>query len=123
MFSVLQLIAQAPTPTPSPGASAQSLPGDWGWVLALIAGGALVVLLLLFWFYKKVQDSTFVEKLLGLPTTQWPPRRRSLRRTQAAPLTPKTTPRSRATPGAFRFADEFLARRAEFWLLYAQACV
>src|ERR1700742_4508648 len=101
------LLAQAQTPTPAPGASAGSPPADWGWVLLLIAGGGLVVLGLLFWFYKKVQDSTFVEKLLGLPTTEWPQAsRRGLRRqAEGGQAAPETTPRTTPTAGAFRFAE------------------
>ena len=83
------------------GASASSPPKDWGWVLAMIGVGGTLVLFLLFWFYKRLQDSSFISGLLGLPTKDNP---------------------TRSTPSAssFRFAEEFLARRTEFWLLYAQ---
>jgi hypothetical protein len=83
------------------GASAASPPKDWGWVLVLIGVGGTLVLLLLFWFYKRLQDSSFISDLLGLPSKDNP---------------------TRSTPsaGSYRFAEEFLARRTEFWLLYAQ---
>jgi hypothetical protein len=85
----------------TPGASSSSLPKDWVWVLVVIGVGAIIVLGLLFRFYKELQNSEFISDLLGLPSktnpTRYPP-----------------------TPGSFRFAEEFLARRTEFWLLYAQ---
>lgn len=83
------------------GASSSSPPKDWGWVLVLIGLGGTLVLFLLFRFYKVLQDSSFISDLLGIPS-------------QANP--------TRQTPSAsaFRFAEEFLARRTEFWLLYAQ---
>jgi hypothetical protein len=117
--SLLQVFAQSPTATPTPGAASGSPPHNWGWVLVLIAGGGLVVLGLLFLFYKRVQDSTFIEKLLGLPIAD---RARSLRRSSGGAGATQGTPR-KPTAAVFRFADEFLARRAEFWLLYAQAYV
>src|SRR6202042_33939 len=83
------------------GASAASPPKDWGWVLAVSGAGGMLGLFLLFWVYKRLQDSSFIAGLLGLPTQDNPTRH---------------TP----SPGSFRFAEEFLARRTEFWLLYAQ---
>jgi hypothetical protein len=79
-------------------------PKDWWAVLILIGVGGALVLGLLFWFYKELQKSDFIQLLLGLPTKE------NL---------------SRETPakGAFHFAEEFLARRTEFWLLYAQVFV
>jgi hypothetical protein len=88
----------------APGASASSPPGDWGWVLALIGVGGALVLYLLFKFYKELQGSEFISNLLGLPTGE-------------------NRTRHTASPSAFRFAEEFLARRTEFWLLYAQVFV
>lgn len=92
-----------PTLLAAAGSSA-SLPKNWGWVLAVIGVGAALVLFLLFRFYKELQNSDFISLLLGLPTEKNPSRQ-----------TPST--------GAFRFAEEFLARRTEFWLLYAQVFV
>jgi hypothetical protein len=83
------------------GASSSSPPKDWGWVLAVIGVGGVLVLFLLYSFYKKLQDSSFISDLLGLPSKENPTRQ-----------TPSAS--------AFRFAEEFLARRTEFWLLYAQ---
>jgi hypothetical protein len=79
-------------------------PKNWGFVLIVIGVGAALVLYLLFRFYKELQKSEFIEQLLGLPTKQSP---------------------TRQTPaeGSFQFATEFLARRTEFWLLYAQVFV
>ncbi len=84
--------------------SSSSPPHNWGWVLAVIGAGGALVLLLLFRFYKALQNSDFISNLLGIPTKENPTRQ---------------TPSS----GAYRFAEEFLARRTEFWLLYAQVFV
>jgi membrane protein implicated in regulation of membrane protease activity len=125
--SFLELIAQAqtPTPTPTPTPAPSVLPPDgWEWVLALIAIGTLAILYFLYRFYKRVQDSSFVEKLLGLPVTEWPPGtgRRWFRRgaSETEESSPAKSARTAPARGVFRFAEEFLARRAEFWLLYAQ---
>lgn len=86
------------------GSSPAATPSNWGWVLVLIGLGGALVLSLLFWFYKELQKSEFISELLGLPSKLNPTRQ---------------TP----SAGAFRFAEEFLERRTEFWLLYAQVFV
>ncbi|HLM86745.1 MAG TPA: hypothetical protein VK272_11210 [Solirubrobacteraceae bacterium] len=87
------------------GSSPAAVPHNWAWVLALIGGGGALVLFLLFRFYKALQNSEFISELLGLPS-------------KLNPTRAQTPPES-----VFRFAEEFLARRTEFWLLYAQVFV
>jgi hypothetical protein len=71
--------------------------------LGVIAVLILFALLLLDRFYKRVQDGHFIADLLGVASAEG-----------------GTPPRGERTPATFRFAEEFLARRTEFWLLYAQ---
>lgn len=98
----IQTLLTAATSTVAAGTTTP--PHNWGWVLVLIGVGGALVLYLLFRFYKELQNSDFISKLLGLQTTGNP--------------APQTPPES-----AFHFAEEFLARRTEFWLLYAQVFV
>jgi hypothetical protein len=60
----------------------------------------------LAWFYWEIQKSDFIERLLGVAAPEGEGK-------AAHGLGDRA-------PSAFRFAEEFLAKRTEFWLLYAQ---
>jgi hypothetical protein len=103
---------------------AVSASSDWKWVLALIGVLAIAVIFSLFCFYKGIQKSTFIEKLLRLPEDRRRPFVEKLLRLpedqkrQSDRIAEKSPPQR-----VIVFAEEFLARRIEFWLLYAQFIV
>ena len=78
----------------------------WGWALGVIAGLVVLALLALAWFYWEIQKSDFIERLLGVAAPEGDGKAAHALGDRA--------------PSAFRFAEEFLAKRTEFWLLYAQ---
>ena len=81
----------ATTSVPAPATSSTPTTAEWGGVLGLIAIVVAIAFYLLVRFYKGVQSSSFLSDLVKKPTR-----------------------------AAYQFAEEVLARRMEFWLLYAQ---
>lgn len=120
------LIAAAATTTSSVPAVPYT---SWQWASALgvIAVLAAIALLLLAFFYSNIQKSHFIENLLGVAAPSAAPAagrgwRLRLSRQPAPSGGDETQVAGRRPPSAasFRFAEEFLARRTEVWLLYAQ---
>jgi hypothetical protein len=75
----------------------------WWWLLIAIGVFAIGAFLLLFWFYKRTMESTFLEELLI--------------------RNPDGSRHNEPPHRVFAFAEEYLARRSEFWVLYAQFVV
>ena len=101
--------------------AADTLNAGWEYVAVAIGVLALVSLGLLYWFYRGVQNSYFIEKLLGLPPSPAKKAKEAKTETTRAPSVAAYGRKPAAAE--FKFAEEFLARRTEFWLLYAQFIV
>src|SRR5690349_19898654 len=114
-------VTQTVTATTTPSTPPKTPPDGWQPVIGFNGGLAAFCVVLMFWFYKRMQDSTLISDLCGVPVTAVKKKLSTHHRSKAYPL-PANSPPARVTVPQtyFSFASEFLARRTEFWLLYAQ---